>query len=162
MAPFAFDEIEPGLFLGPCPSSPEAVAALAERGVTQLLSLQTDSDLRGMGLSWSLLWGFLMRHGINPARVEIVDFNDASLQRNLHEAVSSLHLLRRMQQPVYVHCSVGIHRSSTVVVAYLMACRGMTREAALELVQTRRPQVQPNANALDGWIAEGGPQRIRL
>lgn len=161
MQAFAFDEVEDGLFLGPCPSSPEAVQALAERGVTQLLSVQTDDDIRGMGLSWDLLWNFLMRSGIAPVRIQIVDFNDQSLRRNLPEAVSSLEMMLRMRQPVFVHCSVGIHRSSTVVVAYLMAVRGMEMDAAIALVRERRAIVQPNRNALQGWVEDGGLRRYR-
>lgn len=162
VADFEIDEIEPGLWLGPCPSSPEAVAALSARGIGQILTVQTDDDLERMGLSWSLMWGFLMRSGISPVRVPIVDFNDMSLRRNLLEAVRSLHLMRRNGRAAFVHCSVGINRSPTVVIAYLIACRGMSRDAAWDLVRSRRPIVHPNAAALDGWISDGGPQRIRL
>lgn len=45
---------------------------------------------------------------------------------------------------VLVHCEMGISRSSTVVIAYLMRYHNMTRDEAYEVCKTRRPMVYPN------------------
>ena len=39
---------------------------------------------------------------------------------------------------------MGISRSATVVIAYLMSRYGMTYKSALEFVKSIRPQVRPN------------------
>jgi hypothetical protein len=45
---------------------------------------------------------------------------------------------------VLVHCQRGVSRSATVVIAYLMKHRGMSRDDAYVLVKGRRPLVDPN------------------
>jgi hypothetical protein len=45
---------------------------------------------------------------------------------------------------VLVHCQQGVSRSCAVVTAYLMAQNGRSVVEALEYVQKRRPQAQPN------------------
>ena len=45
---------------------------------------------------------------------------------------------------VLVHCRLGVNRSVTVVAAYLIRCRGVTAEAALEFLKQRRPCAKPN------------------
>ncbi|KAG7086674.1 hypothetical protein E1B28_002614 [Marasmius oreades] len=45
---------------------------------------------------------------------------------------------------VLVHCVMGVSRSTTVLVAYLMQSRRMSPNAALRLIQQSRPSVMPN------------------
>lgn len=45
---------------------------------------------------------------------------------------------------VLVHCEVGMSRSSTIVIAYLMRYHGMTRDEAYVEVKKRRPLTNPN------------------
>ncbi|XP_017774409.1 PREDICTED: dual specificity protein phosphatase 13-like [Nicrophorus vespilloides] len=48
---------------------------------------------------------------------------------------------------VLIHCVVGISRSATIVIAYLMICRGMSAAEALQFVFRRR-RVFPNEGFL--------------
>ncbi|HXF28433.1 MAG TPA: dual specificity protein phosphatase family protein [Chlamydiales bacterium] len=43
-----------------------------------------------------------------------------------------------------VHCRMGVSRSASFVIAYLMHTYKVSYEAALQFVRTKRPQVQPN------------------
>ncbi|KAF9463677.1 protein-tyrosine phosphatase-like protein [Collybia nuda] len=45
---------------------------------------------------------------------------------------------------VLVHCVMGISRSATVVAAFLMKTRKLSRSAAVRFIKQRRPQVHPN------------------
>jgi protein-tyrosine phosphatase len=159
--PFDVHEVAPGVWLGPCPATPEAIRALAvDRGVAGLLSVQTDQDLERQGLSWALLWRFLMRHGVSAARVPIDDLVDDALVHGLDEAVRTLQTLRRAELTTYVHCTAGMNRSPTVVIAWLHACGGMALTDAWDQVVARRPIVVPNRVALQRWVAGGGPGRV--
>ena len=41
-------------------------------------------------------------------------------------------------------CALGMSRSATIVIAYLMKSRGMSLKDSLALVKSRRPIVRPN------------------
>jgi hypothetical protein len=62
----------------------------------------------------------------------------------LRERVLFVATERAAGRRVYVHCYAGVSRSALVVVAYLMARDGLSRDAALAVVRLRRPRVQPN------------------
>lgn len=47
---------------------------------------------------------------------------------------------------ILVHCSKGVSRSTSMVVAYLMKIEAMTLDAALALVTSKRPIANPNAS----------------
>jgi hypothetical protein len=50
---------------------------------------------------------------------------------------------RKAGLPVYVHCRAGVNRSVMVVAAYLMWRDGLTRDAALAVIQSKRPRAGP-------------------
>lgn len=43
-----------------------------------------------------------------------------------------------------MHCYVGVSRSATIVLAYLMRLKELTYERALQFLKTKRPDVMPN------------------
>mmetsp|Transcript_38542 Transcript_38542/g.56570 ORF Transcript_38542/g.56570 Transcript_38542/m.56570 type:complete len:450 (+) Transcript_38542:78-1427(+) len=61
-------------------------------------------------------------------------------QSQLQQNSSSSH----PPQSVLVHCEMGVSRSTTVVLAYLIRYQNMTKEDAYKLVKNRRPQANPN------------------
>jgi hypothetical protein len=50
---------------------------------------------------------------------------------------------RKAGRPVYVHCRAGVNRSVMVMAAYLMWRDGLTRDAALAVIQSKRPRANP-------------------
>ena len=46
---------------------------------------------------------------------------------------------------VVVHCSKGISRAPSVIIAYLIKVMGMEFESAFELVRLKSPRIDPNA-----------------
>lgn len=45
---------------------------------------------------------------------------------------------------IYIHCQMGISRSPTIVIAYLMKKNQWNRNKALEFVKDKRPWIAPN------------------
>lgn len=144
LAPF-----EPRLVVGACPTSVEDVALLASRGVTGLLSLQSDEDLASRGLSWPVLWQVHAAHGIVASRVAIRDFDKRDLLRHLDDAVAALDALLAQDRRVYVHCTAGLNRSTTVALAHMSRALGL--EAALDALFACHPDAIPYADLVVRW-----------
>ena len=51
-----------------------------------------------------------------------------------------------------VHCFVGVSRSATISIAYLMRLKRMTYEKTLKLVKSKRPDVMPNVGFIQQLI----------
>lgn len=62
----------------------------------------------------------------------------------LKEQVDFLEEQRSAGRTVYVHCFAGVSRSATVLAAYYMQKKDLTRDQALELLREQRPQVRLN------------------
>ena len=45
---------------------------------------------------------------------------------------------------MFVHCQMGVSRSSCIVIAFLMMEKGMSREEARAFVKERRKNISPN------------------
>ena len=147
------DEVADGLWVGPCPKTPEFIQSLAaDFGVRSLLSVQTDEDLTSTGMSWPLLWEFLMRSGIGASRVAITDFDDDALRHGLEAAVAVIQSARAAGNVAYVHCTAGVNRSPSVAIGWLVVHGGLDLDAAWEQVTSRR-SCAPNRRALESWLA---------
>ena len=150
--PFEFAEVHDGLYVGPCPHSPERIRRLKETGIDGLVCVQTDRDLETFGMAWPVMWKYLMAQGIVCFRRPIVDFDDKALRSGLTEAVDGVAELRGAGRRVYVHCSAGVNRSPTVAIGYLVRHCGMDVETAWQQVTTRR-SCAPNRAVLTAWAA---------
>ena len=147
----AIDEVADGLWVGPVPDSPERIALLRQKGVTGLVSVQTDRDLQAVGVPWPLLWKFLMAQGIAAHRHPIVDFDETALVRGLTAAVLAVEEMRSGNRITYLHCTAGVNRSPTVAIAWLVRHQGLDLETAWTQVTERRPSA-PHRAALERWL----------
>lgn len=145
------DKVWDGLWVGRCPSPSGFLETLAGRGITALLTLQTDEDLEGLGLSWPELVARAESTGLVAHRVSIEDFNKTALVESLPAAVDALQNLCRDGHVVYVHCSAGLNRSPTVVIGYLVAFGGLDLSQAWHAVTSRHRSI-PYRDALERWM----------
>lgn len=51
---------------------------------------------------------------------------------------------KEKKECVLVHCAVGVNRSPTLVIAYLMKSKKWTLQQAYSYVKKKRPQISPN------------------
>ena len=70
----------------------------------------------------------------------LVDYTSQNLYPYIEEAVKFI----KNGKIVFVHCAAGISRSSSMIIAYLMIEKGMSYDAAFELVKKKRPIIKPN------------------
>ena len=63
--------------------------------------------------------------GLAFSNIPIEDFNGAELRARLPAGVAELDRLLKQGHTVYVHCTVGVSRSPTVVAAYFQWCLGV-------------------------------------
>ncbi|XP_010464177.1 PREDICTED: dual specificity protein phosphatase 1B [Camelina sativa] len=82
--------------------------------------------------------------------IEVVDREETDLTVYFDECFTFIDQAIQSGGGVLVHCFMGMSRSVTIVVAYLMKKHGMSFSKAMELVKSRRPQALPNS----GFISQ--------
>lgn len=144
----SFDEILPNLFVGSCPLQSEDIDLLKqELGVTAVLNVQTEEDFDYWRIDWERLARHYREAGIEVRRVPVRDFDPDHLRDRLPECVRVLDELLRDGHKVYVHCSAGINRSPTTVIAYLHWMQGKDLDEAVDHVRSCR-HCDPYADAI--------------
>lgn len=143
-----YHQILPKLFIGAYVENAADFDRLRrETGVTAVLNLQTDDDMRYFGLDRDSLLDHYKRCGIELRRVPVRDFDAVDLQDKLPVCVSMLNSLLESGHTVYLHCSAAAGRSPTVAIAYLFWCHGWTLDQAVAHVTQCRP-CSPNMEAI--------------
>jgi protein-tyrosine phosphatase len=150
-----YAKILPQLFLGSHPQGMDDIDKLRlDSGITAVLNLQTDEDMRSGNLTWEPLEAHYSACGIQLLRVPVRDFDPVDLRKKLPKCVRALVGLLTAGHSVYLHCTAGAGRSPTVAIAHLHWCRGWDLDAAAEYVKQRRP-CSPNLEAIR--LAAGDP-----
>jgi hypothetical protein len=143
-----YHRIAPKLYVG---SRPETVSDIEhlkrEVGVTAVLNLQTDDDIRYFKLDWDSMVSCYQACGIAVHRAPVRDFDPADLQDKLPACVSVLGTLLESGHTVYLHCSAGAGRSPTVAIAYLCWRSAWDLDRAVAHVVQCRP-CSPNTDAI--------------
>lgn len=143
-----YTQILPQLFVGSNPQDTGDIDRLRkDSGITAVLNLQTDEDMRSLDVVWELLEAYYAKCGIELRRVPVSDFNPVDLQEKLPECVRALDRLLGAGHSVYLHCTAGANRSPTVAIAYLHWRQGWDLDRAIAHVKERR-QCAPDADAI--------------
>ena len=139
------DRITSNLFVGSCLLDAEEAKGLRSLGVTAILSLQTEEDMRNRGTEWEEK--AVLAERLTFRSVPVRDFDSADLRRKLPECVMALDRMLKAGHTVYVHCTAGQGRSPTVAAAYLHWCLAWPLERALAHVRNAR-DCSPNVEAI--------------
>lgn len=135
------------VWVGPCLQAAGDVDALASAGITAVLNLQTDEDLRDRGVDLDRVDAELRPRGITLHRLPIRDFDEADLARQLPRAVATLRRLAEADHCVYVHCTAGMGRAPAVILAYLVQ-QGYDLPQAQAVLRDQHPASAPNVDAV--------------
>ena len=142
------DQVLPQVVVGCYPATPKDVDWLVRHfDITAVLNLHTDDDIHALSIPWTRLEDHYRQSNIEVRRVPIRDFDHEDLEACLPEGVRRLAELIDAGHTVYCHCTAGIGRSPSVVVAYLHWIDGHDLDLAAAIVRQRRPS-SPDLRAI--------------
>jgi atypical dual specificity phosphatase len=134
-----YTQILSSLYVGSYPETLSDIKSLKDgHGITAVLNLQTDEDLRVRGQDWSVLEAYYADLDIKAQRVPMRDFDYDDQRRVLPKAVRVLAKLLTSGFTVYLHCNAGLGRSPLVTMAYLYWCWDSSLEKSIKHIQERR------------------------
>ncbi len=141
-------QILPRLFVGSCPTRADDIDHLkADYGISAILNLQTEHDFDYYDLDWGRIAAHCQQLVIEVRRIPIRDFDGLDLKEKLSECVSAVDELMANGDTVYIHCNIGMGRSPSVAIAYLVWSQGWNLDDAIEHV-TRCRSCSPNLEAI--------------
>ncbi len=109
-----------------------------EFGITAILNLQDDEDLRINGIDVIGLREACRQHHIKLVRSPIRDGSSDDMASRLVDALRCLEDLISGKERVYLHCNAGLNRAPTLAIAWLRAKAGMSLNEAMSHVKQRR------------------------
>ena len=144
--------IQNKLWVG-CYVQPEEVRLLHQWGITTVLSLQSDQDLKNYSISQKRLLKAYALADIELRRIPTQDFDKSALGANLLRGIEELErALAQHWSRVYLHCTAGINRGPTLAAAYLIKNHGLSSKGAYDYVVTRR-DCSPYLDILEAYEA---------
>jgi len=127
--------ITANLWVGPCPDEVSDFEQLKSRGITAILSLQSEEDVES-GPGWEPKAA--RDAGLGFRNVPVTDFDSLDLKICLPRCVQVLDDMVKAGECVYLHCTAGVSRSPTVAAAYLHWRLNWPLEQALEHLRAAR------------------------
>ncbi|PAA82275.1 hypothetical protein BOX15_Mlig010338g2, partial [Macrostomum lignano] len=137
---FSMDQVIPGLWLGGRNAAKNA-QVLRSRRVSRVLTVDD------LNLPDRLLEQF--DDGAHRF-VRLEDHARENLLDRLQECLQFIGEALEGGHNVLVHCRVGVSRSASVVIAYLMQSQQLAFQSAYDLVKAGRPVIGPN----DGFVEQ--------
>lgn len=84
--------------------------------------------------------------------IPVKDSSDVRIAEHFDKCVAFIEEGRKAKAGVLVHGNMGMSRSATVVLAYLMLQQDMTLKQAIEHVKERRPVISPNVGFMEQLV----------
>ncbi|XP_061486805.1 dual specificity protein phosphatase 15 [Rhineura floridana] len=123
------NKILPGLFLGNFIDAKD-MDQLSRNNITHIISIHESPQ------------PFIP--GITYLRIALPDTPEANIKKHFKECIHFIHSCRLRGGNCLVHCLAGISRSTTIVLAYIMAVTQLNWREALDAVKAARPVANPN------------------
>lgn len=133
------NEIIPDRLWVGCYVRPQNVAHLKFMGITSVVNIQSDEDIKSSGVPLKRILKAYDEAGIELRRVATRDFDKGALAANLPQCVAEVEAaLAPPWARVYLHCTAGINRSPTTAAAFLIRTKGLSAQEAYDYVSARR------------------------
>ena len=131
----ASEVIEQFLYLGSFKnaSTREELSAV---GITHILNMASELDN-------------VFENEFSYLKIGIDDLSTESLVPVLEQAIQFINSARGEQGRVLVHCAMGISRSTSVVIAYLVKEHQMSVDSSIKLLKQKRSCINPNRGFLE-------------
>ena len=144
-----FDKMgDKNIFIGPYPQSDLDFKKISEKGINEIINLQTDDDIKARQINHELQKIQSKRYGININRYPIEDYSHEVMVSRLKGASDLLNELLKNGKIVYVHCTAGMYRASSTVILYLVLHENFEIDNAIEFCSKYRPIICPNVKAI--------------
>jgi Dual specificity phosphatase, catalytic domain len=142
-----YAQILPRLFIGSHPRTVDDIERLRrETGLTAVLNIHTDDDMRAVNLDWPPLEAYYQTCPVVLRRAPMIE-EQLELRAKLCNCIQTLSQLLAEGHTVYLHCTAGIGRAPTVAIGYLHTCLGWELGEAIDHVKQLR-QCAPHVEAL--------------
>ena len=82
-------------------------------------------------------------------KADLRDIENENILDDIERLVPDIHKYLNEKQSVLVHCIAGRSRSTSVVAAYLMKYKNMSKDEALEFIKDKRSCIKPNEGYLN-------------
>eukprot|EP01059_Diplonema_ambulator_P020949 TRINITY_DN348_c1_g2_i2.p1 TRINITY_DN348_c1_g2~~TRINITY_DN348_c1_g2_i2.p1 ORF type:complete len:280 (+),score=59.88 TRINITY_DN348_c1_g2_i2:85-840(+) len=122
--------ILPWLYLGGVRDT-ENPNLLREHGITHIVDLTPESN----ATHWK---------GISYLPVPVQDHSDQQITPHFNKIIAFIESAKQNNTAALVHCRLGISRSATAVIAYLMKMLCVPFVLARDIVRQCRPSINPN------------------
>ncbi|XP_034950054.1 dual specificity protein phosphatase 3 [Chelonus insularis] len=136
------DEVYPGIFIGDA-STAKNREYLMRIGVTHVVNAAEGNRFGHVNTNQN----YYSTTPIKYLGLPLTDLPSVDISQYFNVVANFIDDAIRSGGKVFVHCMLGISRSSTCVIAFLMIKRNMTAEEAIRLVRKSR-DVHPN----DGFL----------
>lgn len=123
-------KIEDGLYMGDLAGAKD-IPTLKKLGVTLVIIFMSDNDYK-------------KDDDIEYHHVNISDSWDTNIMKLFDPVYDLIKFYRDSGDTVYVHCLLGVSRSASFIIAYLMKDRNWTYRRAHRYVLKKRQCVHPN------------------
>ena len=137
------------IFIGPYPQSEEDLKKLSQKGINEIINLQTDDDIKARQIKIEILKYEAKKYGININRYPIEDYSHDIMVSRLKGASDLLYELLKKGKIVYVHCTAGMYRASSTVILYMVLYENYEVNDAVEFCSKYRPVICPNVRAIN-------------
>ena len=81
---------------------------------------------------------------IKYCHLQLIDTPETEIIIHFEKSFNFIESARKEGKKILIHCKLGISRSPTILMAYLIRYMNFTALSALDFVKTKRKQVQPN------------------
>jgi hypothetical protein len=83
-------------------------------------------------------------HDISRLHIDIPDKSNVMITNFFSECFNFIDSHIQSGKNIYIHCAMGISRSATIVIAYIMQKNKLSYNDAYKFVKEKRPQIDPN------------------